>query len=1303
MPSPQGAVTPVYKTSGKEFYLLFLSAIGSDSPSDPSLHRVYISARSRVHGKVSLANGAWVQPFVTNAKGMIYVDLPDWAEMTSAQTEVILPKVFKIEADDEIAVYGLAHKWLSSDGFLVLPVEALGTNYTIASVRNALNYFGGVVNPFSSNSLNPRSECGIAAISDNTTVTVTLTADSYNRKIHRGIPYTFVMNKGEAIQLMARDTAQTGMYMGLLSWVGPLANGIDCDLTGSTITSDKPIAVFSGHERASIPDSLEYSYPNHPSVSRDHIIEQMPPQEEWGKEFVVVPSSQDDYFLRPTTGDIIRVISGSDSTLVFLNGNLQSRLDKGVYTQFPVTRLAHIQTSQPALVVKYLRTALPDSAAPGDPDLTIVPPLENMSSFYSLPTIADGYDFIDHYITILADSLALTTTTLNGFGLDPRIFKTVPGTRYYWTTQRTYAGSQRVESTLPCYAETYGYGPFDSYSFSGGGSFKYLHDLVAKDLDFGKILTGSVKDSLTGVQSVSVPMPLGDSVSIYGYTWESGDTNVFAFLDTIKRPFKIPPGYLLHVNFKFHPTADGSFKAKLRVWSSNTDDVFITVLGQSATRSIAVTPQTINFGSVHVGRRKDSTFSFVASGDVVTLFGTADFNSELLGGPFSADKYPGPYDLQVQIPRSENVHFAPKARGWFRDTTHVVSNALNDPNVSVDFIGRGIDYELNSPGYSFGKIRVGKSSDTVVIPIVNAGDDTTRIKSISFDSGDLRDFGLIDTTIPPKQRLWFLDTAGAPGNGNARSFRAFFAPKIDPANNIVDTGSRQVIVKIVTSDDSVYYVSLSGVGAEPWLIATPVILDFGTITNPLVTSPAFVAKFDTLFNRGSMVGVLDSLRHSDTTGDFSFKSIGGSTISDNTSITENTIVPFEVDFSIRQIGDYVDTLRAHNDSRNEPLVIAKARIRAGIGPMLPISLGVISSCMPVDTTIIIHNPYRVNVSLSSFRFEGDTAGFEFPDANVLHLPVFIAADSVFRLHIRYRFPADSLNGSQTVRVIIDRPTGGDDLSINSDTVLITLTRKTILLNMSAVMPPYRPSAGDAPFRLPIHLLGDRIGKQELDDDTLRLMFSNKLIRAVGIDRTGSLTESTPTNGIPQQPDPVWDEATSTYIVPCVGLHLSSDISKNTLLFTLLCSAYLTKDTAITITPFIGYTSQPCAFRVARDSSALTYANECGDQTIRDLLLTSSVPIHIGSAVPDPAIWQSAGSVTFTYFAGKDLMLSWKIFDPAGVLQAQSPEGPIHAGDGSFSIPLKQISNSGAQYLELTVRDADSGAKTRVYTKFTVTK
>ena len=729
--------------------------------------------------------------------------------------------------------------------------------------------------------------------------------------------------------------------------------------------------------------------------------------------------------------------------------------------------------------------------------------------------------------------------------------------------------------------------------------------------------------------------------------------------------------------------------------------------GQAGSPKIKVTPDTIKFGSVHVGKIKMDTFQIhntSVTSDFLNLNNSKFFNASLkAGSPLSADLYQEATYIPSGGVTREGVRYQPMIRGVDTGSIYVISDATNvPPTPTVFMIGRGINYEILTPGYSFGKIRVGKSSDTVAIPVTNNGDDTTTISSISLTNyGRPRDFVLMPNSLPPLAPNWFLDTLRS--NKNTRSFTAYFLPVFDPVNNIIDTGYDTAVVKIVTSDGNTSYDTLSGIGAEPWLIATVPVLDFGTIINPLISSPAVLTLYDTLINKGSMDGILQSLVFSNGS-----HYVLHAPVANNTPIGESNWLPFAVDFKVDSIGDFFDTIYANNDSRNTPLVLLKAKVRAGIVPINPVYLDTISNCLPVDTTITIYNPNRVNVQISSVYFEGDTGGFELLDTDrtqlqFINFPVFIDGGKSFSLHIRYRFPADSLNGSQTVKIIIARPSGGDNLSLNYDTVLVTLNRKTILLNLSAVMPPYRPSAGDQPFRLPIHLNGDRLRKPELDDDTLRLVFSNKLIQPIGVDRTGSLTESTPTNGVPPQPPPVWDETSSTYSISCVGLHLSSDATKNTLLVTLLCIAYLTKDTTVTITPIIGYTAQPCAYRVAKDSTFLSYANECGDLTIRALLLSSSVPIHLNPPVPDPATLQGSQSVTCTYYAAKDLMLAWKLSDPLGVLVAQEQEVPIRGGDGSFAISLKQIRASGAHYLEVIVRDPETGSHTTISSKFTVIK
>jgi hypothetical protein len=720
---------------------------------------------------------------------------------------------------------------------------------------------------------------------------------------------------------------------------------------------------------------------------------------------------------------------------------------------------------------------------------------------------------------------------------------------------------------------------------------------------------------------------------------------------------------------------------------------------------IQITTNPIFFPKIRVGLKSDSAFQILDHGTADLHLFSINYASQL-HPPFSASALlgsstinppPNPSSSQV------SVHFAPSQRGLFQDSIFVNSDG---GSIYVRLYGRGINYEIHDTSFNFGKIRVGTSSVASTIVVANLGDDSTTIFSVSLDpSRDARDFTLVQNTLPPPQG-WFLDTLYIPDTvkvkKNAKSFKAYFSPIYDSANNIIDTGLRKAIVNITIADGNIIHDTLTGIGAEPWITVSAPVLDFGTITNPLVSSPAFITLYDTLYNHGSMSGVIDSL-HNDSTAYFTIHSAATPF-----SLGENTMLPITVDFQIKQTGDFNDTIFVSNNSRNKPLVILKGKVRAGIAPITQVFLDTISNCLPVDTTIIIHNPYRVNVKVNSASFAGDTGGFELYDIDTSHrpllrFPVFIGADSIFTFHIRYRFPIDSLNGFQMVQFVLERPTGSNDLSVNYDTALISLVRKTILLKLSSVSPPYNPSAGDAPFRLPVHLNGDRFGKLELDNDTLKLVFSNKLIQPVGIDRTGSLTESTATNGIPLQPDPVWNEATSTYTIPCVGLHLSSDVSKNTLLFTLLCTAYLTKDTAIAITPVIEYVNPPCAYKVSKDTTmVISYANECGDQTIRDLLLLGNIPVRIVSLSPDP-VSAHEQNVLCRYTAAKDVLLSWKLFDSYGMYVGEMSDFAVQSGEGSFAIPMKQTPSSGAHYLEVIVRDALSGANWIISSKFTIIK
>src|SRR5690606_4423903 len=58
------------------------------------------------------------------------------------------------------------------------------------------------------------------------------------------------------------------------------SSGNRVDLSGTTIESDKPIAVTSGAQCANIPVGV---------TACDHIVEMMPPLNAWGNSFITYP------------------------------------------------------------------------------------------------------------------------------------------------------------------------------------------------------------------------------------------------------------------------------------------------------------------------------------------------------------------------------------------------------------------------------------------------------------------------------------------------------------------------------------------------------------------------------------------------------------------------------------------------------------------------------------------------------------------------------------------------------------------------------------------------------------------------------------------------------------------------------------------------------------------------------------------------------------------------------------------------------------------------------------------------------
>lgn len=236
---------------GTDFWLMF--PMNDDNCSNgcgtPTFQpQLIITSNVNNTGNVSIPGINFSSNFTIAAGQAVVVQIPIAAVMGSNdQTE---KKGIHLTAQSEVTVVGLSYYPASTDGYLALPTPILGTSYLVMGypMHGSLG-----------------SEFGIVAAYDGTTVTITPKAAFLGRQSSQ--PYSVVLNQGGTYQAISET-------------------GYPDDLTGSTIMSDKPIAVFSGNRCAMIPDLSGV-------VDRwcNHIVEQLPPTDLWGQNFLVFPQA----------------------------------------------------------------------------------------------------------------------------------------------------------------------------------------------------------------------------------------------------------------------------------------------------------------------------------------------------------------------------------------------------------------------------------------------------------------------------------------------------------------------------------------------------------------------------------------------------------------------------------------------------------------------------------------------------------------------------------------------------------------------------------------------------------------------------------------------------------------------------------------------------------------------------------------------------------------------------------------------------------------------------------------------------
>ncbi len=377
----------------------------------------------------------------------------------------------------------------SNDASLLLPAHILGTSYVAVTPGHS-----HINKPPNQTPL--PSQMMIVAPQDNTVVTVKaagVTQASVTgtavAAMAVGETRAFTLQSYEVLQLSSA-TAGADLTPDCTALTG---GGSWCrkgnDLTGSIITSDKPVALFGGSACLQVPWNR---------AACDHVEEQIFPFNTWGKNFVALPSHplrlNNDTFSTNPPPDHFKIVAGAATTLTITpppaatdvvvplnctSGNLQTNtcaLAGGSFVEFKSTRAFTVTATNPIAVAQFFPgqgtlTGAATDPQQGDPSMVLLPPIEQWRSRY---TVLASTGLKDNYLGLTIDSSKVQAVRVDGVVVTG--FSTIPGTLFQTKNHPVGTGTHTVEVTpqagqqvLPGAGVTvHGYDAYVSYGYTGG-------------------------------------------------------------------------------------------------------------------------------------------------------------------------------------------------------------------------------------------------------------------------------------------------------------------------------------------------------------------------------------------------------------------------------------------------------------------------------------------------------------------------------------------------------------------------------------------------------------------------------------------------------------------------------------------------------------------------------------------------------------------------------------------------------------------------------------------------------------------
>ena len=290
---------------------------------------------------------------------IVILNLPTSAQVTSQLGQD--KGIYLTTSSNKVTVIGQSVLHRSSDSFLASPIVRLTNKYV---------YYGISVPKATVHNDSFNSSVLVVGTENNTVMTlnvtqsVTVSVGNTTTNLFPGRQYSFVVNRLQTIYISS-----------------------PFDLSGTKVTTNKPVSVFSGHECGNVPWNVSFC---------NYLIEQIPPTTLWGTVFYISP-------LANRTSYTIKLLAAynSTNTIIHCNNTITSyRINEGEFINQTLSMQEYcaIHSNKKVLVAQFGHGQHKREAI-GDPMMTLVPSTSRYLSEFGFSTLHSST--FNHYINIV--------------------------------------------------------------------------------------------------------------------------------------------------------------------------------------------------------------------------------------------------------------------------------------------------------------------------------------------------------------------------------------------------------------------------------------------------------------------------------------------------------------------------------------------------------------------------------------------------------------------------------------------------------------------------------------------------------------------------------------------------------------------------------------------------------------------------------------------------------------------------------------------------------------------------------------